>query len=196
MIVWFKNLPEKDIDYSKWVPFIKSTWIRKNFIKFAYLLMFVLFILPNFFKYNTYRNHINNTFSNFMNNSIIASISSILYVMFIILTVYVLHELLHIVVIYKKCDISITYNRGIFLWITPNDVLQKKQFWLFMSLPIIGLSIVPSIVSVLINGYFKSLLLYICWVNLIIGSADIINSILILIKPNNTLFYRGRYRVE
>lgn len=192
MIVWFKNLPEKDIDYSKWAPFIKSTWLRKNFMKFAYLLMFVLFISPSFFKYNTYRNQINNTFSNFMNNSIIASISSILYVMFIILTVYVLHELLHIVVIYKKCDISITYNRGIFLWITPNDVLQKKQFWLYMSLPIIGLSIVPSIVSVLINGYFKSLLLYICWVNLIIGSADIINSILILIKPNNTLFYRGR----
>jgi hypothetical protein len=39
-------------------------------------------------------------------------------------------------------------------------------------------------------------LIYICWVNLIIASADIINSILILMKPNNTLFYRGYYRRE
>ena len=80
MIVWFKNLPEKDIDYSKWVPFIKSTWIRNKFMKFVYLLMFVLFISPSFFKYNIYRNEIKNTFSNLINNSIIASISSILYI--------------------------------------------------------------------------------------------------------------------
>lgn len=37
------------------------------------------------------------------------------------------------------------------------------------------------------------LLVYVAWVNSIIAGSDIINSVLIAIKPNNVLIYRGFY---
>lgn len=49
MIMWFKNLPSTDIDFSKWKPFIKNPWYRKHYMKFVYLLMISILIIPNLF---------------------------------------------------------------------------------------------------------------------------------------------------
>ena len=195
MILWFKNLPKKDIDFSKWIPFIKNEWLRKNYMKFVYLLMGVLFIVPSLFESNFYNKQIKNTFADSIANSIVCYFISGVYVVLIIAIIFILHELLHIAVVYNMNDISLTHS-GVFFWLNTNAVLSKIQFWLFMTLPIIGLSAVPFIISLFINGYIKSLMFFICWVNLIIASSDIINSILILIKPNNTLFCRGYYRAK
>lgn len=195
MILWFENLPKKDIDFSKWIPFIKNEWLRKNYMKFVYLLMGVLFIVPSLFESNFYNKQIKNTFADCIANSIIGYFISWFYVVLIIEIIFILHELLHIAVVYNMDDISLTHS-GVFFWINTNAILSKMQFWLFMTLPIIGLSVVPFIISLFINGYIKFLMVFICWVNLIIASSDIINSILILIKPNNTLFCRGYYRAK
>lgn len=65
-----------------------------------------------------------------------------------------------------------------------------------MSLPIIVLSVVPAIVSLYVSGNIKSILLFICWINTIISASDIYNSLLIAIKPKNSIFCRGYYKVE
>lgn len=66
-------------------------------------------------------------------------------------------------------------------------------YFVFMSLPFIGLTIVPAILYIFLSGELKDIVVYIAWVNAIIAGADIINSVLIAIKPNNSLFYRGYY---
>ena len=65
-----------------------------------------------------------------------------------------------------------------------------------MSLPFIGLTVVPAIVCVLLSGKLKDIMIYIAWVNSIIAGSDIINSIIIAIKPNNASFYRGYYKTD
>ena len=109
--------------------------------------------------------------------------------------VFLIHESLHILVINKKGDISLTF-RGTFFWLHTNAILSKTRFWVFMSLPLIVLSVVPAIVSFYVTGNIKSFLLFVCWINLLISSSDIINSFLIVIKPKNSVFCRGYYRVE
>lgn len=195
MILWFKNLPKKDIDFSNWIPFISNNWFRENYMQFVYSLMAVLFIAPGLLGANSYSEQIINTFGYFKDNYTITSFISLLFVIIIISIIFIIHEFLHIIVIYNMNDISLTH-RGVFFWLNTNAVLSKIQFLLFITLPIIGLSVVPFIVSAFVNGYIKSLMLFICWVNLIIASSDIFNSILILIKPNNTLFCNGYYRVK
>ncbi|UNK21403.1 DUF3267 domain-containing protein [Paenibacillus sp. N3/727] len=113
----------------------------------------------------------------------------------IFIFVFIIHEILHILVINNKGDISLTF-RGIFFWLNTNAVLSKKRFWVFMSLPFIILTIIPVIASFFISGDIKSLILFISWINLIISSSDIVNSFLILIKPNKSVFCRGYYQVR
>lgn len=72
-------------------------------------------------------------------------IKSIIFIM-----VFIIHELLHILVVYKIGDISLTHS-GIFFWLNSNAI---------------------------------------------IAGSDIINSILIAIKPSNAKFCRGYYIVE
>jgi hypothetical protein len=113
----------------------------------------------------------------------------------IIVVVFVIHEALHMIVINKKGDMSLTF-KGIYFWLNTNAILSKKRFWIFMSLPFIGLTVIPAIASFFVSGELKALLLFISWFNLIISSADIVNSILILLKPNNAMFCKGYYRVN
>ena len=98
-------------------------------------------------------------------------------------------------VVYKIGDISLTYS-GRFLWLNSSAVMSKKRFWLFMTLPLIGLTVVPMILVPMADGMVLDILRYILWVNVIIAGSDIINSVLIAIKPSNTRFYRGYYRTE
>jgi len=176
MILWFRHLPQVRLDYSEWKPFIQNKWFRKHFMKFVYLLMVVFFLAPISFG---------------------ASLSQLTNfpLLLIIVVVFVIHEALHMIVINKKGDMSLTF-KGIYFWLNTNTILSKKRFWIFMSLPFIGLTVIPAIASFFVSGELKALLLFISWFNLIISSADIVNSILILLKPNNSMFCRGYYRVN
>lgn len=176
MIIWFRHLPQISMDLVEWTPFIKNDWFRKNFMKFVYLLQIIIFLMSLFFD--------------------VWSVPIDTFALILIgIFVFIIHESLHIVVINKKGDISLTF-RGIFFWLHTNAVLSKTRFWIFMSLPLIGLSVVPAIVSFYVSGNIKSILLFVSWINLWISSSDIINSFLIVIKPKNSVFCRGYYRVE
>lgn len=109
--------------------------------------------------------------------------------------IYLIHELLHMIVIYKAGDISIMHS-GIFLWIISGAVLNKLRFFVFMCLPFIGLTVIPTILCVFLSGELKDIVVYVAWVNSMIAGSDIINSILIVIKPNHSLFYRGYYKAN
>ncbi|WP_427138933.1 DUF3267 domain-containing protein [Psychrobacillus psychrodurans] len=164
------------MDLKDWTPFIENNWFRKHYMKFVYLFQVTIFLMSRFF--DVWFIPIN-TF--------------VLILIFIV--VFIIHESFHILVINKKGDISLTF-RGTFFWLHTNAVLSKMRFWIFMSLPLIALSVVPAIVSLYVSGNIKSVLLFISWINLWISASDIINSFLIVIKPKNSVFCRGYYQVE
>ena len=176
MIIWFRHLPHINMDLLEWTPFIKNSWFRKHYMKFVYLLQFIIFLMSCFFDVG------------------VSSINTFTLILMFIL-VFIIHESLHILVINNKGDISFTFS-GAFFWLHTNEVLSKMRFWLFMSLPLIALSFVPAIVSLYVSGYIKSILVCISWINLLLSFSDIINSLLIAIKPKNSVFCRGYYRVE
>ncbi|WP_420851952.1 hypothetical protein [Paenibacillus allorhizoplanae] len=59
-----------------------------------------------------------------------------------------------------------------------------------------ALSVVPVIVSFFVSEDIKSILLFMSWINSLISVSDIINSFLIAIKPKNSVFCRGYYRLQ
>lgn len=177
MIFWFRHLPQPTLDLSEWKPFIQHTWFRKQYMKFVYLLMAAFFLVPYWIFEGSFE-----PLSKFP-------------LLLIIVFVFVIHEALHMVVINKKGDMSLTF-RGIYFWIHTNAVLSKKRFWIFMSLPFIGLTCIPAIASFFVTGDLKALFLFISWFNLIISASDVVNSFLILIKPKHSIFCRGYYRVK
>ncbi|MEI2316446.1 DUF3267 domain-containing protein [Bacillus paramobilis] len=164
------------MDLSEWTPFIQNNWHRKHYMKFVYVLQIIIFLIPYYFGASF--THIN-----------------IFYLIIIGIFVFIVHECLHIIVINKMGDISLTCS-GIFFWLNTNAILSKTRFWIFMSLPIIVLSVVPAIISSFVSGNIKSILLFVCWINAIISASDIYNSLLIAIKPKNSIFCRGYYKVE
>ncbi|WP_419882902.1 DUF3267 domain-containing protein [Peribacillus sp. B-H-3] len=176
MIIWFRRLPQKNLDFSEWTPFIRNNWYRKHYMKFVYILQIIILLIPNFFR--TGFTHIN-------------SFSLII----IGILVFIIHEFLHIIVIYKKSDISLTFS-GIFFWLNTNETLSKSRFWVFMSLPFIVLSVVPAVMSLYASGNIRIILLFVCWLNSLISSSDIYNSFLIAIKPKNTVYCRGYCKVN
>lgn len=193
MILWFKNLPATDIDFSSWVPFIRNPWFRTHYMKFVYLLMISIALAPG----HVFGQDIISQLITAANQVNISSSSVGFYITLILFSVciFMIHEFIHIMVIYRLGDISLTFS-GIFFWLNTNALLSKKRFWLFMCLPLIMLSIVPAMASLYMSGFMKSLILYICWFNMIISSSDFINSFLILIKPKNSIFCRGYYRLQ
>ncbi|MGD6873630.1 DUF3267 domain-containing protein [Sutcliffiella horikoshii] len=176
MMLWFRPLPKVSLDSTVWTPFIKNNWYREHYMKFVYLLQVVLLFIPTLFNTGFSQLHI-------------------FALILIGILIFILHECLHIVVINKKGDISLTFS-GVFFWINTNAILSKPRFWVFMSLPYIVLSIMPFILSFYVSEDLKLNLLFISWFNTLISASDIINSILIALKPRNTLFCRGYMRVE
>ncbi|MGD6902130.1 DUF3267 domain-containing protein [Bacillus infantis] len=175
MIHWFRHLPQLHMKSSEWIPFIHNSWFREHFMKFAYLLQIVVFLVPGL---------LGGLFSGIP-----------LYMLILIgIAVFIVHELLHIVTVYKKGDISLTFS-GIFFWLNTNAILSKRRFLVFMSLPFIGLSVVPAIAALFVSGEMQTLLLFVSWINFILSAADIINSFLIAIKPKGAVFCRGYYRI-
>lgn len=172
MFYWFKPLPKSTIDFEKWRPFIKNTWFRKNFMYFVYLLQLILVCLS--FVFGAW------------------SFSDLKMKIMLFVFTYIIHELLHIAVVHKIGDLSLTHS-GIFLWMNSDAVMSKMRFWLFMTLPFIILTIVPTILCFVTDESISSILKYVAWINAIIAGADIINSLLIIVKPNGSKFYRGYY---
>ncbi len=176
MILWFRHLPQLSMDLSEWTPFIQNHWFRKHYMKFVYLLQIIIFLIPYFFE--GWLPHFN------------------LFALILIgIFVFIIHEALHIIVINKKGDISLTFS-GIFFWLRTNAILSKPRFWVFMSLPFIALSVMPVIVSFFVSGDMKSILLFVSWINTLISASDMINSFLIAIKPKNSVFCKGYYRLQ
>ena len=172
MLYWMKPLPETKIE-DDFRPFIKNEWFRTHFMWFVYALQLILIFL-----------------------SIIIgawNFPSIFQKLLIFIIVYLIHELFHIVVIYRIGNISLTHS-GIFFWINSDAKMSKARFWLFMTLPFLLLTIVPCIIMHWVNGEMFPYLQYVAWINAIIAGADIINSVLILIKPRKSIFYRGYYK--
>lgn len=174
MIHFLKPLPPGKFDFEEWQPFIKNKWFDRNFMKFVYVLQIVLVILSVFTGAWL--------FSNWIAKIIVFCV------------VYLVHELLHIVVIYRIGDISITHL-GIFFWIHSDAVMSKKRFWVFMALPFIGLTVLPMLVLFFMEGFWFELIRYVVWINAIIAGADIINIVLIALKPSKAKFCRGYYKV-
>ncbi|MBY0004199.1 DUF3267 domain-containing protein [Priestia aryabhattai] len=176
MISWFRHLPQISRDFSEWTPFIQNTWYRKHYMKFVYLLQIIILLIPYFFGADF--THIN-----------------LFYLIIMGMIVFAIHECLHVLVVYKKGDVSLTFS-GIFFWLNTNATLSKTRYWIFMSLPFLVLSIVPAITSFYVSGNIRSILLFVCWINTFISGSDIYNSFLIAIKPKNSFFCRGYYQVK
>ncbi|PEL66176.1 DUF3267 domain-containing protein [Bacillus wiedmannii] len=164
------------MDLSEWNPFIQNNWHRKHYMKFVYVLQIIIFLIPNYF---------GASFTDL----------NIFYLIIIGILVFIIHECLHIIVINNKGDISLTRS-GLFFWLNTNAILSKARFWIFMSLPIIVLSVIPAIISSFVSGNIKSILLFVCWINAIISASDIYNSLLIAIKLKHSIFCRGYYKVK
>ena len=173
MFYFLKPLPEKKIDFTTYKPFITNKWFDKHFMKFVYVLQVMLVLL-------SVRFGVWNFFSWFVNVLLFCG-------------VYLVHELLHILVIFRIGDISLTHS-GIFFWIHSDAVMSKKRFLSFMTLPLFVLTIVPILIMPWASGYALQFSEFIAWINAIIACADIINGVLIAIKPAKSEFYRGYYR--
>ena len=175
MLYWMKPLPEADIDYEKYRPFIRNDWFRRNFMWFVYLLQATLVSLSIFLG--------------------VWKFSNVFIRLILFLLVYLVHELLHVSVVWRIGDISLTHS-GIFFWLNSSAKMSKIRFLLFMSMPLLVLSIVPMVIALFSNGSVYQCMSYIAWINAIIAGADIINTFLIIIKPRNSVFYRGFYKIE
>lgn len=174
MIYWMKNLPDLDICVDEYIPFIKNSFFRKYYMWFVYALMIVLLVTA-----------IGTGGMNF---------GIPLLKWGLLAAVFIVHEVLHIIIVYRKGDIYLTHS-GLFFWLTPNVQMLKWDFWLFMTFPFIVLTIMPAMFSMFFSYTIHQYLVYVAWINAIIASSDIINSILILSKPSNSVFYRGVYKV-
>ena len=135
MIYWNKSLPKLNIDYEKYKPCIKNEWFRKNYMYFAYGLMIMLFALAT----------ITGGFR-----------AGNLWIRILIFPfVYVIHESLHVLSVFRKGDIYLNYFGGIYLWMTPNFELSKSRYWIFMTLPLLILTGFTGIASLFTTGAVK-----------------------------------------
>lgn len=105
MIIWFRHLPQISMDIAQWIPFIKSNWFRKHYMKFVYLLQIIIFLTSLFFDAWVIR---------------IDTFSLILIGIF----VFIIHESLHIFVINNKGDISLTFSGTFFGYIQMQSYLK------------------------------------------------------------------------
>lgn len=172
---FMKPLPPSDKDFSNYKPFVQNEWFRKHFMKFVYVLQFALVLLSVVFGVWDFANWF-------------------IKILIFVLT-FLSHELLHILVVYKIGDISLTYS-GIFFWLNSNAMMSKKRFWLFMTLPLLVLTVVPVLLLPVTDGWLFEILRYTAWVNAIIAGSDIMNSVLIALKPSGARFCRGYYTIE
>jgi hypothetical protein len=177
MIYWFKNLPAKPLHGDTWKPVIPYKWLIKNFMVTVYVLQFSLIIL-----FMLYLRNIPNVMNGDINphslsHEILSYISDNIFIL--IIAVFIIHELLHITVIFNKADFSITFSK-LYFWINTNAELSKYRAFTFVFLPLFILTVTPFISSLFITNDLAYFFRIIAFLNLIISSADIINSTFIL----------------
>lgn len=189
-MIWFKPLPPTKMDFSGWQPFIKQPWFRERYMTFVYIWMALVFVAPGL----SGRSISGRAAVALQEQAGMGSAAAYALLVLLLPVIFIVHELLHIMVIYRAGDISLT-SRGIFFWLNTDAVLGKGQFWLFMSLPLLTLSGVTGVSALALSGWAGTLMLYIAWVNLIISSSDLFNSVLIALKPGGSRFCRGYWRV-
>lgn len=107
IIIWFRHLPQISMDLSEWTPFIQNNWHRKHYMKFVYVLQIIIFLIPYYFRADF--THIN-----------------IFYLIIIGICVFIIHEFLHVIVIKKKGDISLTCSGIFFLVKYKCNSIQNK----------------------------------------------------------------------
>ena len=113
----------------------------------------------------------------------------------IFVLVLAVHELLHMLVIYKIGDISVTFS-ALFVMVHSTATMSKKRYWLFVTLPLLVLTVIPIFILPFTDGVAFKLIRFIVWLNMCQSSFDIINSILVAIKPSSAIFNRGYYMIE
>lgn len=106
MIYFFKPLPHADMNFSNYKPFIKNDWFRRHFMKFVYALQLILIFLSIALG--------------------VWSFSNWFIKVAVLIATFLCHELLHILVVYKIGDISLTHS-GIFFWLESSAVMSKKK---------------------------------------------------------------------
>ena len=173
MIRWVQTVPQPEIDHSQYRPFIRNDWFRKHYMVFAYGLMALLTVLL------------------FVTGGMRGVCYPVRLPIFVL--VFLVHELLHILVVYRLGDIYLSHS-GLFFWMQPHARMSKGRFFLFMTLPLFTLTVVPAVLLLPDTGALRPYLLYIAWSNAIIASSDIIKAMLIPLKPNDSVFYRGYYK--
>ena len=174
MIHWVKAMPAPEIDHSVYRPFIRNDWFRKNYMVFAYGLMAVLAVLCFLFRGE---------------RGIPVYLRLVSFA-----AVFLVHESLHILAVRSCRDIYMT-RRGLYFWMQPDMEMSKGHFFLFMSLPLLALTVLPALLSFFVSGPAAAWLKWIAWINGIIAGSDIINTVLILFKPRGAKFYWGYYRI-
>ena len=173
MIRWVKTPPPADIDRNVYKPFIRNDWFRNHYMFFAYGLMALLAVLL------------------FVTGGMRGVYYPVRLPIFVL--VFLVHELLHILVVYRLGDIYLSHS-GLFFWLNPDAHMSKGRYFLFMTLPLLTLTLVPAVLLLPDTGALRPYLRYIAWSNAIIASSDIINTVLIPLKPKDSVFYRGHYR--
>ena len=108
--------------------------------------------------------------------------------------VFLVHESLHILVVYSGGDIYMT-RRGLYFWLQPDMEMSRGRFFLFMSLPLLALTVLPAVLLLFVSGPLAPWLKWIAWINAFIAGSDIINTALIPFKPRDAKFYWGYYRI-
>ena len=187
MIYWFKNLPPKSFDDNVWKPVIPYKWLRKNFMVAVYVLQFLLLVI-----FMIYVKNIQNVMKGDLNLQISIP-QSLIYISLI--AIIIIHEMLHIAVIFNKGDFSITFH-NLFFWIATNAELSKLRYFIFIFLPLLILTVIPFIISLFIFNDLKYILKIYSLFNLLISSADVINTVFVLSKPNKAIFDSGMYHVK
>lgn len=167
MIYLFKDLPDADIDTSQWHMMLENTMIKKLYSIATYLFMPVLVVALYLLKYDFF--YLPKVIQS---DNMPGFLSPILW-MILILVILLVHELLHIVTIYKRGNVSVTFSR-LFVRVNTNVVLRKSQRILCVIFPLLILSAIPGVIALFIVSIeIKSILNFICWTNLILSGYDV-----------------------
>ena len=192
MIYWFKNLPPKSFDENNmWKPIIPYKLLRERFMVAVYSLQFALFVIFMIYVRSYTPNYdINMQSSIYKILNYISNHKNMIYISLIV--IFIIHELLHIVVIFNKGDFSITF-KYLFFWISTDAEMAKFRRFTFVFLPLFILTVMPFIISLFIFNDLAYIIRIIALFNLMVSSADIIISAFILSKPNKAIFCGGMY---
>ena len=114
MLLWFRDLPDVQLDDRKWRPFIQNHWFRIHYMKLVYMLMLGIYLMTYILYETGFIQVINHTFYFCIKKSVALIVITYAYKLSLVLMIFILHELLHIIVIYGLGDISLTHKEFIF----------------------------------------------------------------------------------